>query len=153
MHNFAVERIISILFIESKKTSPISSSFFAALHYPVLHRNYNLWTKQSIYLFIYEFLPRIVSSVLIGLLSMRVLPSLRNTYNGNLAISSKRLSSHSDQQVKTFKNRYLKNHKRFCNSFFVVLLLILYFLSSFSVGIQSAACHLEKVGSEYQVRM
>ena len=33
---------------------------------------------------IYEFLTRIVSSVLIRLLSMRVLPSLRNTYNGNL---------------------------------------------------------------------
>jgi len=37
-----------------------------------------------IFLFIYEFLPRIVFSVQIRLLSMRVLPSLRNTYNGNL---------------------------------------------------------------------
>ena len=46
-----------------------------------------------IVIIIYEFLPRIFSSVLIRLLLMRVLPSLRNTYNGNLAISSERLSS------------------------------------------------------------
>jgi len=49
----------------------------------------NLWSSANekgvlllLLFIIYEYLPRIASSVLCILLSMRVLPTLRNTYNG-----------------------------------------------------------------------